>query len=157
MLKQGLVFSIGLQAVNGLSPLLLLPIILPRLGPNAYGVYVHAMAISNMLSGMLVLGFAAYLSRLFLYETGNGQDSPFARLVAFQGILAIVATLLNLLVVLLFIKTNREVYLVATLSTLFAALNVDWYYYSRTYIQPLFWRTLLARTAIISLATFFGR
>lgn len=151
-LKQGFVFSIGLQAVNGLSPLLLLPISLPRLGPDAYGVYVHAMVISNMLAGVLVLGFFAHLSRLFLYETVEGQESPFARLVVFQCSLSVFATLINLLVVLIFIEIDQEVYLVAALSTLFSAFNVDWYYYSNTRIQPLFWRTLVARTIIITLA-----
>lgn len=154
MLKRGLVFSIGLQAVNGLSPLLLLPISLRRLGPDAYGEYVHAMVISNMLVGVLVLGFAAHLSRIFLREAGEGQESPFARLVLFQGILAVAATVLNILVVMVFIEAGRQVYLLAALSTLFAAFNVDWYYYSRTRIQPLFWRTLIARTVIIGLAAF---
>ena len=154
LLKQGLIFSIGLQAVNGLTPLFLLPISLPRLGPDAYGVYVHAMVISNMLAGVLVLGFFAHLSRLFLYETVESQEPPFARLVVFQCTLSVVATLINILVVLLFIKIDQEVYLIAALSTLFSAFNVDWYYYSNTRIQPLFWRTLVARTMIISLAAF---
>jgi O-antigen/teichoic acid export membrane protein len=154
IIRQGLGFSIGLQAVNGLSPLLLLPISLPRLGPDAYGVYVHALVISNMLAGVLVLGFFSHLSRLFLRETAEGQESPFARLVVFQCSLSLVATLLNLFIVLLFIETHQEVYLIATISTLLSGFNVDWYYYSKLKIKVLFWRTLIARMLIIGLAAF---
>lgn len=152
MLKRGLAFSIGLQAINGLSPLLLLPISLRRLGPDAYGVYVHALAISNLLAGVLVVGFAAHLSRTYLREISEGGILPFARLVAFQAMLALFASVANVVVVALFIHVDRAVYLLAILNTLFAAFNVDWYYYSRTHIEPLFWRTLVARAVIISLA-----
>jgi len=140
----------------------MLPIVLRSLGPNAYGSYAHALALSGLLTGLFVTGFANHHTRDYvrskLTPDVPGQVPPFFRLFLFQLIGAMVAGFANIAAgFLLASGTQRTLYLIAAVGTLLSCLNVDWVFYARNDIGPLFWRTLIVRIGVIALAALLLR
>jgi len=109
--------------------------------------------LSAWLTGIFVIGFAHYCTREYIRSSVKSPgNSIIFKLFIFQLVGAALAFGLNLIAI--FFISPKEfflVYLICSIGTLGAALNLDWVIYSKGNISFIFWRLLIIRTTIIFL------
>ncbi|QGS49347.1 oligosaccharide flippase family protein [Shewanella putrefaciens] len=136
---------------NAIFPLVTLPYVLQTLGPELYGKNLHAALFHLLFTFLFVLAINPYALRLFSHAMQNGdivEANAFSRLVSFQFIMSSVATALQLAVISI-LDLCTPLYLLYTVITFFAFMNVEWLFQAKQDYKTIFFRTFLIRTFIL--------
>lgn len=128
---------------NAIFPLVTLPYVLQTLGPELYGKNLHAALFHLLFTFLFVLAINPYALRLFSHAMQNGdivEANAFSRLVSFQFIMSSVATALQLAVISI-LDLCTPLYLLYTVITFFAFMNVEWLFQAKQDYKTIFFRT----------------
>lgn len=150
-------YSLLLNLLAALTPLITVPVVLRGLGPAQYGTYAHAAVISNWIIAVLVASLSNYCLREYVQRKDGGQEETakaFGELIFLQIAMSIVAVFFHALILMIFSpEQNFFAYYVFVPLTALAFLNVDWYFYAKNQVNLLFWRTFAVRiTAVVAIA-----
>jgi PST family polysaccharide transporter len=147
-------YSVLLNLLAALTPLVTVPVVLRGLGPEQYGTYAHAAVISNWIIAVFVSSLSNYCIREYVLrsETAKDRQTTFGRLIVLQAVMSAVGAILHVVVVLLLPRGgDNDVYWVFVILTVLSFLNVDWYFYAKGRVALLFWRTLIVRMVAIGM------
>jgi len=144
-------YSLLINILSVLTPIITLPIVLRSLGPESYGHYAHSIVFSNWSIAVFVASLSAFCTREYIRKVSGATDAasaplPFSQLVGLQLVMSLIGTAIHCVVLFVVIQGEvPPVYWVAVLATGLSFLNVDWYFFAIGATKILFWRTLFIR------------
>lgn len=148
-------YSIAVQFINLVFPLIFLPILFDKFGVSQYAIYAHGLVFSYFFSNLFVNGFGSFFTRYYVYckEEDRGR-----RVLSAQILFAIIGFLLLLLFLFLFSFEIHSEYFILSLLVLISAFNFEWLLYVKNELRFLFVRSLIHKSFLfIGLIFFFKK
>ena len=130
-ISKNLFFQYVYQVLILVIPLILAPYLSRTLKETALGVFSYANSIASYFVALAMLGIARHGQRIISENSNNELQlrKSFWSLFAVHCIVSIISLIVYVLVVLLFIKSDRLVFIIETFYVASALFDITWLFY----------------------------
>ena len=128
-IKRNLFYSFGYQLLEIILPLITAPYIARVLGANSLGIYSKTQAFAQYFFLFALLGVQNYGNRAIARTRDDIVDrsKTFWEIYVFQILTAILSSLLYISYCLVFVNSNKIVYLLQSVHIISAIFNINWF------------------------------
>lgn len=147
-------YTILNQGIIAAFPFFMLPLLLERIGLEAYGNYVHAMIVANIIFAIFSNSFNGFYSRIYSesYKNDNNRDA-FSTIAVLQIFFCIIGLAIYTCILIAF--NLESIYTIGYFLIIACAFNFEWYFYFENKVKHVFFRMILSRVLILTSTLFF--
>lgn len=132
--------------LNVAMPMITLPFVLNRIGPENYGIYNYVNSIISYFTMAAVLGIPTYASREIARQEGEGIDQSATEIFTIQLISVALASLVFYLGFYpFFAKEHQTVFLILSIQIAGNVFNTEWFYIGRQKFKYIALRSMIIK------------
>lgn len=153
--KKNYIFQVLYQLLTLMLPLITAPYVTRTLGASNLGIYTYSLSVSTIFLKVAELGIVNHGSRSIanVQDNENERSKVFCNIYAIQVISSLVVTLVYIVYVFLFVKEDKLIGFLQTLSVASSLVNISWLYIGMENFKKIVFRDTAVK--ILSLTCIF--
>lgn len=154
--RENIIYSIVLQGVNYLVPLILLPYLARVLGTSNYGHYIMVLSVANYFVMLTDFGYNLYVSKRISQKgtVKNSISNIYSATLILKSIVAIILSI-GVVVFSTFSSGSEYLFVFSILSIAGSVMTPTWFFQGMEIIKKLSLMSIIGRVIIlISMLTF---